>query len=71
MTKPKNMSNKSVQARTIGYTAFAAISAVEGLKLNSTSEKRLQNLRSSNMTANEKRKAVISAYTNAKSMNGA
>lgn len=71
MTKSKNTSHNAVQARTIGYAAFAAISAVEGLKLNSTSEKRLQNLRSSNMTADEKRKAVINAYTNAKSMNGA
>lgn len=48
--------------RIIGRRAFAAMSAVEGLKLSGESRKRLQKLRASGLSAAERRKAILSAY---------
>jgi competence protein ComGC len=55
-TKPK------ANSRVIGTRAFAAISAVEGLKLSHDSRTRLDHLRSSGLANEEQRSAVRDAY---------
>jgi len=56
-------SNKPVAgSRVLGSRAFAAISAVEGLKLNRDSSIRLETLRSSSLGGEERRSAVRDAY---------
>lgn len=52
----------SPQERTLGDQTFAAIAAVEGLSLSSTSRKRLDRLRDSDMSPGEQRAEVIRAY---------
>ena len=49
-------------SRVIGSRAFAAISAVEGLKLSRDSRARLDRLRSSSLGDEERRSAVRDAY---------
>jgi hypothetical protein len=49
-------------SRIIGSKAFAAISAVEGLKLGRDSRARLDRLRSSGAGGEERRSAVRDAY---------
>jgi hypothetical protein len=49
-------------SRIIGSRAFAAISAVEGLKLSCASRERLDRLRSSDLSGEERRSAVRNAY---------
>lgn len=49
-------------SRVIGSRAFAAISAVEGLKLSRDSRARLNRLRSSGLGGEERRSAVRDAY---------
>ena len=57
------VSSKSLaQARILGSRAFAAISAVEGLKLSRESRARLDTLRSSRLGSEERRSAVREAY---------
>jgi hypothetical protein len=46
----------------IGRRAFAAIAAVEGLKLSGESRKRLRLLRSSRLSPAERRAAILDAY---------
>jgi len=53
-------------SRTIGSKAFAAISAVEGLKLGRDSRARLDRLRSSGLGGEERRSAVREAYRSAR-----
>ncbi|HEY0131059.1 MAG TPA: hypothetical protein VGB57_06595 [Allosphingosinicella sp.] len=56
-------SNKPVgRSRVLGSKAFAAISAVEGLKLSRDSSARLDTLRSSSLGGDERRSAVGEAY---------
>jgi hypothetical protein len=56
-------SNKPVaRSRILGSRAFAAISAVEGLKLGRDSSARLDRLRSSALGGEERRSAVRAAY---------
>jgi hypothetical protein len=50
------------KSRVIGSGAFAAISAVEGLKLSRDSRVRLDGLRSSSLGSEERRSAVRDAY---------
>jgi hypothetical protein len=51
-------SSKSV----IGTKAFAAITAVEGLKLSASSKARLSNLKAKGLNNDERRAEVIRAY---------
>jgi hypothetical protein len=51
-------SSKSV----IGTKAFAAITAVEGLKLSAASKSRLSNLKAKGLNNDERRAEVIRAY---------
>lgn len=46
----------------IGAKAFAAITAVEGLKLSEASRRRLQQLKSSGLSAEERRAQILRAY---------
>lgn len=66
MTKAKSDAAKRPTHFVLGQKAFAAISAVEGLVLNSVSEKRLKDLVASDLTPEERRKAVIAAYSASK-----
>lgn len=50
------------KSRVIGSRAFAAISAVEGLKLSGDSNARLDTLRSSTLGGEERRSVVRDAY---------
>lgn len=46
----------------IGEKAFAAITAVEGLKLSDASRRRLQRLKSSGLPSEERRAEILRAY---------
>jgi hypothetical protein len=58
----KSQSRTNGASRVIGSKAFAAISAVEGLKLGHDSRARLDRLRSSGLGGEERRSAVRDAY---------
>jgi hypothetical protein len=60
MSKARNKPDG--RSRVIGPRAFAAISAVEGLKLSRDSRARLDTLRSSGLGGDERRSAVRDAY---------
>ena len=60
MSRAKGRTNGAL--RVIGAKAFAAISAVEGLKLGRDSRARLERLRSSGLGGEERRSAVRDAY---------
>ena len=49
-------------ARVLGTKAFAAIAAVEGLRLSSASSRRLQTLRNAGLSTDERRAEVLKAY---------
>ena len=53
------------KSRVIGSRAFAAITAVEGLRLSGASKKRLATLRESDLTPAERRAEVVRAYAKA------
>lgn len=53
--------------RTIGKKAFAAISAVEGLRLNKVSRERLKALEASGLSLEERRAEVLRAYVSSSS----
>jgi len=57
---------KNGASRVLGSKAFAAISAVEGLKLGRDSRARLDRLRSSGLGGEERRSAVREAYRSAR-----
>jgi hypothetical protein len=52
-------------AAVIGEKAFAAITAVEGLKLSDASSRRLQRLKSSGLSGDERRAEILRAYRSA------
>lgn len=58
----KARSKPDTRSRVLGSRAFAAISAVEGLKLSRASRERLDELRSSSLGGEERRSAVRDAY---------
>jgi hypothetical protein len=64
MAKP---AKKIAASRVLGDQIFAAISAVEGISLSEASRKRLTSMRSRNLSAEEQRREVIRAYSDAKS----
>jgi hypothetical protein len=55
------VSRKKLSA-VIGAKAFAAITAVEGLRLSAASRQRLQRLKSSGLAGEERRAEVLRAY---------
>lgn len=59
MAKSTKTTGKS---RVIGAKSFAAISAVEGLRLKGASKKRVASLRASELSPDERRAEVIRAY---------
>ena len=50
-------------SRILGAKTFAAIAAVEGLRLGAASKKRLDALRASELTPDERRAEVLRAYS--------
>ncbi len=59
-TAPKAKSN--IPGRVLGARTFAAITAVEGLRLGTASRKRLQALKAAGLTPAERREEVLRAY---------
>lgn len=57
-SKPKS----NVPGRVLGARTFAAITAVEGLRLGTASRKRLQALKAGGLTPAERREEVLRAY---------
>ncbi|MBQ1559793.1 MULTISPECIES: hypothetical protein [unclassified Caulobacter] len=51
-----------VPGRVLGARTFAAITAVEGLRLGTASRKRLQALKAGGLTPAERREEVLRAY---------
>ena len=49
-------------SRVLGENAFAAITAVEGLELSAASKRRLDELKRSGLSAEERRAEVLRAY---------
>ncbi len=57
-----SLKKKQKNRYLLGHQDFAAINAVEGLRLNPESEARLSALRSQDLTAQERRDSVVQAY---------
>jgi hypothetical protein len=57
---------KGQSPKVLGGKTFAAIAAVEGLRLSATSKKRLATLKASDLTPEERRAEVLRAYAPAK-----
>lgn len=64
--KPGKNIRNGATGRILGAKAFASITAVEGLKLNSAGKKRVAVSKSRKVSAAKRRAAVIRAYTTAK-----
>lgn len=57
----------STSGHVLGQRTFAAITAVEGIGLNSESRKRLAELKKRKLSPDDQRAEVIRAYQDAKS----
>lgn len=55
--------SKKPASRVLGTRAFAAITAVEGLRLTASSRRRLDMLKASSLSAEERRAEVLRAYS--------
>jgi len=53
---------RKAPGRVLGARTFAAITAVEGLRLGTASRKRLQALKAGGLTPAERREEVLRAY---------
>lgn len=62
MSQPVKKSAKP-KSRVLGPKAFAAISAVEGLRLSTVSRRRLETLKATGLSAEERRAEVLRAYS--------
>jgi len=64
MTKQKNDPTKGAKSGhfVLGSDRFAKISEVEGIKLTPAMEKRASDARSRNLTAEQRRRAIISSH---------
>jgi hypothetical protein len=51
------------RSRILGTKAFAAITAVEGLRLSAASRARLDTMKAAGLTAEQRRAEVLRAYT--------
>lgn len=58
-------SPKKAPSTVIGAEAFAAISAVEGLTLGPASKRRLERLKASGLSGDERRAEILRAYRSA------
>lgn len=56
------ISSRKPKSRVLGTKAFAAICAVDGLRLNAASRKRLELLKAAGLTTEERRAEVLRAY---------
>lgn len=54
--------SRKLKSRVLGAKAFAAICAVEGLRLSAASRKRLAVLKAAGLTTEERRAEVLRAY---------
>jgi len=63
MSKRSTSKSSRSATRVLGAKTFAAIAAVEGLRLSATSKKRLASLRASELTPDERRAEVLRAYS--------
>jgi hypothetical protein len=59
-------SKTSSRSRVLGAKTFAAIAAVEGLKLSAAGKKRLSTLKASGLSTAQRRKAILRSYKGAK-----
>ena len=59
----KKTTHEKDRPRVLGRKAFEAIAAVEGLKLSEASRSRVSKLLASGLSADQRRAAVIRAYT--------
>jgi hypothetical protein len=60
----KSVERKAKAGRlVIGRAAFAKISAVEGIRLTDTMEKRAEDRRTKGLSAEEYRRAIISSHS--------
>jgi hypothetical protein len=66
MTEKRKDSSINASSRVLGDRNFAAISAVEGLKLGRASKERLSALREKKLTPAQKRAEVLRAYVQPK-----
>ena len=66
MTDKRKGSSVNSSSRILGDKTFAAISAVEGLKLGKASRERLSALNKSKLTPAQKRAEVLRAYVQPK-----
>lgn len=60
---PSGAKSLTPESRVRGAKAFAAISAVDGLRLNAASRRRLDQLKSAGLTVEQRRAEVLRAYT--------
>jgi hypothetical protein len=60
--KPAEKNERKPRSYRLGLRAFAAISAVEGLKLSSSSRARLEALRATDLTPEQRRAEILKAY---------
>jgi hypothetical protein len=63
MSKNQHRTLSKATAQVLGGRAYAAIAAVEGLRLSAASKKRIASLRASNLTPEERRAEVVRAYS--------
>ena len=54
--------SRKPKSRILGTKAFAAITAVEGLRLSAASRTRLETLKAAGLTAEQRRAEVLRAY---------
>jgi hypothetical protein len=66
MTQKRKGSSINASSRVLGDKTFAAISAVEGLKLGKASRERLSALDKTKLTPAQKRAEVLRAYVQPK-----
>ena len=55
--------SKKQRSRVLGTRTFAAITAVEGLRLSASSRRRLDMLKASPLSAEERRAEVLRTYS--------
>jgi len=65
MTDRRQKARSASAGHVIGAGAFAAITAVEGLKLSPAAQRRIAEFRRKRMTPDERRAAVLKAYEGA------
>ncbi len=67
MKKTGKRLSEAEDTHVLGQQTFAAITAVEGISLSSTSRKRLADMKKRKLSHDEQRSEVIRAYVDAKS----